>query len=104
MSIVISACQQREEQRNMTELTEFATRYAAAWSNQDPEVLASFYSANGSFRIKDGEPSIGRDAVAETGFVAGLGEPTYLTDRNWGRAQGSARANSGSTQFSCPFV
>jgi len=71
-SIAISACQQRDEHRNMTELTEFATRYAAAWSGQDPEVFASFYSENGSFRINDGEPAIGRDAIAETarGFMA----------------------------------
>ena len=41
-SIVISASQQIEEQRNTTELTEFATRYAAAWSGQDPEAFASF--------------------------------------------------------------
>lgn len=55
----------------MTELTEFATRYAAAWSGQDPEAFASFYSEDGSFRINDGQPSMGRDAVTETarGFM-----------------------------------
>lgn len=69
--MVTSACQQREEQTNMTELTEFAIRYAAAWSGQDPEAFASFYSEDGSFRINDGEPSMGRDAVMETarGFM-----------------------------------
>ena len=50
----------------MKELTEFGTRYAAAWSGQDPIVFASFYAENGSFRINDDEPSIGRDAIAET--------------------------------------
>lgn len=50
----------------MTELTEFATRYAAAWSSQDPVAFASFYAEGGSFRINDGEPSIGRDAIEET--------------------------------------
>ena len=50
----------------MNELTEFGTRYAAAWSSQDPIVFASFYAENGSFRINDGEPSIGRDEIAET--------------------------------------
>ena len=70
-SIVISACQQIEEPRNMTELTGFATRYAAAWSGKDAEAFASFYSKNGSLRINDGKPSIGRDAVTETarGFM-----------------------------------
>lgn len=50
----------------MRELDEFANRYAAAWSSQDPVAFASFYAENGSFRINDGEPSIGRDAVMET--------------------------------------
>ena len=55
----------------MTDLTDFATRYAAAWSSQDPEVLASFYAENGSLQVNDGEPSVGRDAVTETarGFM-----------------------------------
>lgn len=54
-----------------TELMEFATRYAAAWSSQDPVAFASLYAKNGSFRINDGEPSVGRDAVMETarGFM-----------------------------------
>ncbi len=48
------------------ELTQFATRYAAAWSGQDPVAFATFYAENGSFRINDGEPSLGRDAITET--------------------------------------
>ena len=55
----------------MPELTEFATRYASAWSSQDAVAFASFYAENGSLRINDGEPSVGRDAVTETahGFM-----------------------------------
>jgi len=50
----------------MKELTAFATRYAVAWSSQDPIAFASFYAENGSFRINDGEPAIGRDAITQT--------------------------------------
>jgi steroid delta-isomerase-like uncharacterized protein len=64
--VLLSACQTEEAQSDMTDLTEFATRYAAAWSSQDPIAFASFYAENASFRINDGEPSIGRDAIAET--------------------------------------
>ncbi|NNK37686.1 MAG: nuclear transport factor 2 family protein [Xanthomonadales bacterium] len=46
-----------------TELNEFATRYAAAWSSQDPAELASFYAEDGYLRINDGEPHVGREAV-----------------------------------------
>ena len=47
-------------------LIDFAKRYAAAWSSQDPEMFASFYAENGLLRINEGEPSVGRDAVTET--------------------------------------
>ncbi|MBT8048293.1 MAG: nuclear transport factor 2 family protein [Xanthomonadales bacterium] len=50
----------------MTELELFANRYAAAWSGQDPVEFASFYAENGSLRINDGEPFVGRDAVEQT--------------------------------------
>jgi len=50
---------------DITDLTEFATRYAAAWSSQDASALASFYAKNGSLTVNDGEPSVGRDAVEQ---------------------------------------
>ena len=48
------------------ELTEFATRYAAAWSNQDPVAFGMFYAEEGSLTVNDGEPSVGRAAVVDT--------------------------------------
>jgi len=47
-------------------LNDFAIRYAAAWSGQDPAAFASFYAGNGSLRINDDEPAIGRAAVEQT--------------------------------------
>lgn len=49
---------------NRSELTDFATRYAAAWSGQDPEALASFYAKGGSLRVNEGDPAVGRAAIA----------------------------------------
>lgn len=54
------------EPKNMRELVAFATRYAAAWSGGDPEAFASFYAEGGTFRINDGEISVGREAIAAT--------------------------------------
>ena len=42
---------------------ELAARYAAAWSNGDPVAFAAFYAEDASFRINDGEPSVGREAI-----------------------------------------
>jgi steroid delta-isomerase-like uncharacterized protein len=51
---------------NQSELTGFATRYAAAWSGQNPENLASFYAEDGSLTVNAGNPSVGRAAIAAT--------------------------------------
>lgn len=45
-------------------LVDMATRYAAAWSSQDPAALAAFYEVNGVLVVNDGEPAAGREAVA----------------------------------------
>jgi hypothetical protein len=47
------------------QLIEFATRYASAWSSQDPVAFALFYDANGSLTINDGEAAVGRAAVEQ---------------------------------------
>jgi hypothetical protein len=56
---------------DQTTLTDFGTRYAAAWSSQNPVSLASFYTENGSLTVNGGAPSVGRTAIAETarGFM-----------------------------------
>jgi uncharacterized protein (TIGR02246 family) len=46
------------------ELSDFAARYAAAWSGQDPDTLASFYEPDGSLAVNAGEPARGRPAIA----------------------------------------
>ena len=46
------------------ELTDFATRYAAVWSSQDPDALAAFYAEDGSLTVNAGAPSVGRAAIA----------------------------------------
>jgi len=48
------------------DLVAFATRYANAWSGQDPDAFAAHYAEDGTFRINDGEISVGRDGIAAT--------------------------------------
>ena len=49
---------------DQTELNKFGNRYAAAWTNQDPEVVAAFYTDNGKYSINDDAPAVGREGVA----------------------------------------
>lgn len=67
---------------NPAQLSDFATRYTAAWCSQDAASVASFYSKNGSLRINAGEPSTGRDAItiAAQGFMIAF--PDMVVEMN----------------------
>jgi hypothetical protein len=64
--LLVAACVPKVEPMDASELTEFATRYAAAWSSQDPVAFGMFYAEEGSLTVNDGEPSVGRAAVVDT--------------------------------------
>ncbi len=49
---------------SQADLTDFATRYATAWSSQDPARFALFYAENASLSVNGGAPSVGRAAIA----------------------------------------
>jgi hypothetical protein len=68
---------------NQTELTNFGTRYAAAWSSQNPVSLASFYNEHGSLTVNGGAPSVGRTAVTETarGFMTAFPDMVVKMDQ-----------------------
>ena len=55
----------------MSELNDFAKRYAEAWCSQNPESVAAFFAENGSLSVNDGPPAVGRAAIAEVarGFM-----------------------------------
>jgi alanine dehydrogenase len=46
-------------------LRDLAQRYTAAWCSQDPASVAAFFSPNGSLRVNDGDPALGREAIAQ---------------------------------------
>lgn len=57
---------QRTIKRENETLDEFATAYAEAWSSQNPQMLATFYSVNGLLQVNDAEPSVGHEAITKT--------------------------------------
>lgn len=67
--LFISGCQQQKMDDN--ELNDFATRYTAAWCSQNAASVASFFAENGSLKINNGDPSVGREAItkAAQGFM-----------------------------------
>ncbi len=46
-------------------LDDFARGYTAAWCSQNAAMVAEHYSPDGSLRINDGDPAVGRTAITE---------------------------------------
>jgi uncharacterized protein (TIGR02246 family) len=63
-------------------LKEFATQYTAAWCSQHAERVASCYAENGSLKINEGKPSIGRTAItaAAQGFMTAFPDMVVTMD------------------------
>src|SRR5579863_4664793 len=49
----------------MLELRDFAARYTAAWCNRNPASVAAFFSEDGSLRVNEDPPAVGRPAVTQ---------------------------------------
>ena len=67
MAIVLSlttGCGKSEPPLDIAKVREFASDYAAAWSSQDPARVASRFAPTGSLATNDGEPAVGREAIA----------------------------------------
>lgn len=69
--VVASACTSARSFKDSNELNDFAARYTAAWCSQDAASVASFFAEQGSLKINDGAPSVGRAAITKTaqGFM-----------------------------------
>jgi len=69
--IILTGCTSRTTPMDAAKLREFATRYTAAWGSQNAASVASFFAENGSLKINNGTPSVGRAAItaAAQGFM-----------------------------------
>jgi hypothetical protein len=50
---------------SMLELRDFAARYTAAWCSRNAASVAAFFSEDGSLRVNDDSPAVGRSAVTQ---------------------------------------
>ena len=67
----------------MSELHDFASRYAEAWCSQNPESVAAFHAESGSLSVNDGPPAVGRAAIAEIacGFMKTFPDMVVTMDK-----------------------
>ena len=63
-------------------LREFATKYTAAWCSQNAASVAAFFAGNGSLKINEGQPSVGRAAItaAAQGFMTAFPDMVVTMD------------------------
>lgn len=56
------------------DLRTLGERYTEAWCSGDPARVASFFSVNGSLRVNEDAPAVGRSAVQQVaaGFMTGF--------------------------------
>jgi hypothetical protein len=67
---------------DLASLKKFATSYTAAWCSQNPGNVASFFAENGSLKINQGSPSVGRAAItaAAQGFMSAFPDMVVAMD------------------------
>jgi predicted ester cyclase len=63
-------------------LHEFARQYTEAWCSQDAASVAAFFAPNGSLRVNDDDPAVGREAITNVaqGFMAAFPDMNVLMD------------------------
>jgi hypothetical protein len=66
-----------------TEQRAFAERYAVAWCSGVPDLVAAFFADEGSLTINEGEPAVGREAIAAAakGFMDAFPDLVVIFDR-----------------------
>jgi len=82
VAVVVAGCNSKETAMDSAYFQEFATRYTAAWSSQDPASVAEFFAEDGSLQINDGVPSVGRAAITSTArsFMTALPDMVLTMD------------------------
>ena len=64
--VALAGCVSEKAVMDSSTLNQFATRYTAAWCSQHAASVASFFGDQGSLKINDGAPAIGRAAITSS--------------------------------------
>jgi len=66
----------------MLQLNEFGTKYTEAWCSQNAANVAAFFAENGSLKINDGAPAVGRTAITAVaeGFMSAFPDMVVAMD------------------------
>ena len=64
-------------------MSDFSSKYAKAWSSQDPASVAKLYSESGWLKVNDGKPAVGRAQIADVarGFMTAFPDMIVTMDK-----------------------
>ena len=81
--IALAGCTSEKAVMAWKTLNDFATRYTAAWCSQHAASVASFFEEQGSLKINDGTPAVGRAAITNSAqsFMTGFPDIVVRMDR-----------------------
>jgi hypothetical protein len=73
-------------------LQNFGKNYAAAWCSQKPEQVAAFFAADGSLKVNDAAPAVGREAITKVaqGFMTAFPDMVVSMDSLIGTNTGAS--------------
>jgi steroid delta-isomerase-like uncharacterized protein len=83
-----AACSSGRTEMDADRLREFAAQYTAAWSSHDAARVASFFNEDGSLKINDGDPSVGREAIASVAQEFMTAFPDFVLEMDSLRMRG----------------
>jgi len=61
--VLLNGCTPEKSTVDANKMTTFATHYAAAWGSQNAASVAAYFSDQGSLKINDAAPAVGRAAI-----------------------------------------
>lgn len=81
--VILIACTPERATMDSTRLNEFGARYTAAWCSQKAAGVASFFSDQGSLKVNDGSPAVGRAAITAVaqGFMTAFPDLVIRMDK-----------------------
>lgn len=81
-SVALAACSSKETPFDRMQLQEFGRKYTAAWCSQNAGSVAAFFAEDGSLKINDGTPAVGRAAItkAAQGFMTAFPDMVVTMD------------------------
>jgi predicted ester cyclase len=80
---MMTACTADRTFMDTTKLSDFGTRYTAAWCSQNAAGVAAFFADHGSLKVNEENPAVGRAAITAVaqGFMTAFPDLVIRMDK-----------------------